>query len=65
MTNKKIFAFDKKDFFISKILLQKIENVISFYGYSIKKIFWTNDNYLYTATLNENTFEFSNWGFTK
>ncbi len=70
MTNNKLFVFDKKGFFIKKILLPYGKDLISFHGYCIentllKIVFWTNYNYLSIATLNEETFEFSDWGLTK
>ena len=70
MVRKYIYVFDKNNYFISKIKIPKMNNIISFHGYYLnqdilKIVFWTNDNYLYTATFKEDTFEFSDWGFTK
>ena len=70
MTKRKLIIFDKINFFVKKLSLPKKDNIVSYHGYSIendilKIVFWTNNYYLYIATLNEDTFEFSDWGVTK
>lgn len=70
ITKKQIFVFTKDDFLIKRIDLPKKERVLAFADMyfeigTLKVIFDTNDNYQYKATLNEENFEFSDWGFTK
>ena len=71
INNKKnIFVFDKNNFLIKRIHLPFKEHVIGFdYIYyekcALTVFFRTNDTYAYKAVLNEETFEFSDWGFTK
>ncbi len=70
ITKKQIFVFTKDDSLIKRIDLPKKERVLAFADMyfeigTLKVIFDTNDNYQYKATLNEENFEFSDWGFTK
>ena len=70
ITKKQIFVFTKDDSLIKRIDLPKKERILAFADMyfeigTLKVIFDTNDNYQYKATLNEENFEFSDWGFTK
>lgn len=68
--SKNIFVFDKNNCLIKKISLPIKEHVngfdyIYYEGNDLTVFFSTNDTYAYKAILDENTFEFSKWGFTK
>ena len=71
INNKKnIYIFDKNNILQKKISLPIKEHVKGFdyiyhEGKELKVFFNTNDTYDYKATLNEDTFEFSDWGVTK
>lgn len=69
-SKKELFVFDKSEILIKRIQLPNKEHVKGFYSmyYEEKKLkvfFDTNDTYDYKATLDEETFEFTDWGFTK